>query len=80
MELKVVTGRRYPGGFIGEIKADKSWLARKLVGWAEYVETLTEFFRKHLHSTYTGLQKSLQKEWAFMQRVTLGIGDAFDPV
>ena len=36
--------------------------------------------RKHLQSAYAGLQKSLQQEWAFVQRVTPGIGDAFGPV
>ena len=36
--------------------------------------------RKHPQSAYAVLQKSLQPEWAFMQRVTLGIGDAFVPV
>ena len=35
---------------------------------------------KHLQYAYAGLQKSLQKEWEFVQRVTLGIGDAFGPV
>ena len=36
--------------------------------------------RKHSQSAYAGLQKSLQQEWAFVQRVTPGIGDAFGPV
>ena len=36
--------------------------------------------RKHQQSAYAGLQKSLQQEWAFVQRVTPGIRDAFGPV
>ena len=36
--------------------------------------------RKNPQSAYAGLQKSLQQEWAFVQRVTLGFGDAFGPV
>ena len=36
--------------------------------------------RKHPQYAYAGLQKSLQQEWAFVQRVTPGIGDAFGPV
>ena len=34
----------------------------------------------HLQTAYTGLQKSLQQEWAFVQHVTPGIGMAFHPV
>ena len=35
---------------------------------------------KHPQSAYAGLQKSLQQEWAFVQRVTTGVGAAFRPV
>ena len=44
------------------------------------METLAGVSRKHLKSAYAGLQKSLQKECAFVQRVTPVIGDAFGPV
>ena len=36
--------------------------------------------RKNLQSYYAGLQKSLQQEWAFVQRITPGIWGAFRPV
>ena len=36
--------------------------------------------QKHPQSAYAGLQKSLHQEWAFVQRVTPGVGDAFFPV
>ena len=36
--------------------------------------------RNHPQSAYTVIQKSLQQEWAFVQRVTPGAGDSFDPV
>ena len=35
---------------------------------------------KHPQSAYAGLQKYLQQEWAFVQRVTPGVGEAFGPV
>ena len=41
---------------------------------------LAGFARKHPQSAYAGLQKSLQKEWAFVQRVTPGVGESFGPV
>ena len=36
--------------------------------------------QKHPQSAYTGLQKFLQQEWDFVQRVTPGVGDSFGPV
>ena len=35
---------------------------------------------KHPQSAYAGLQKSLQQEWDFVQRVTPGVGEAFGQV
>ena len=80
MVIKVVTGHQYLGRFIGDREAGKRWLAGKITGWAESVDTLAGVYRKHLQSVYSGLKKSLQKEWSFVQRVTPGIGDAFVPV
>ena len=44
------------------------------------METLAGAFRKHPQSAYTGLQKTLQQERAFLQQITPDIGDAFGPV
>ena len=55
-------------------------MADKITGWAESVETPTGFSCNHPQSAYAGLQKSLQQEWAFVQRVTPGIVDAFGSV
>ena len=54
-------------------------VGRKIKWWEESVETLAGASRKHLQSAYVGLQKSLQHEWAFVQRVNPDIGDAFVP-
>ena len=66
-------GSRYLGGFVGERETESQWVRTKLEGWAESVRTLSRVARKHLQSAYAGLQKSLQQEWAFVQRVTPGI-------
>ena len=80
MEIQVVTGSQYLGGFVGERSAEVGWIKAKVEGWAESVRTLAGVARKHPQSAYAGLQKSLQQEWSFVQRVTPGIGDAFGPV
>ena len=78
--LSIVTGIRCLGGFVGEREVEERWIKEKVDGWAESVRTLAGVAGTHLQSAYTGLHKSLQKEWAFLQLVTLGIGDAFGPV
>ena len=79
MGIKLVTGHRYLWGYIVDREAEGGWLTDKITGWAESVETLARVSCKHLQSAYAGLQKSLHQEWAFVQRVTPGIGDAFGP-
>ena len=44
------------------------------------MNTLAGVARNHPQSAYAGLQKSLQQEWSFVQRVIPGIRDAFGPV
>ena len=39
--------------------------------------TLAGVVHRHLQTAYTGLQKPPQQEWAFVQRVTPGIGMEF---
>ena len=41
------------------------------------MEILAGVSCKHLQSAYAGLQKSLQQEWALVQRLTPGIGNVF---
>ena len=60
MGIKVVTGSRYLGGFVGEREAEASWIKEKVEGLDESFRTLAGVARKHLQSAYSGLQKSLQ--------------------
>ena len=58
--IKVVTGQHYLGSYISYKEAEGSWLEDKIKGWTESVDILAGVSRKHPHSSYTGLQKSLQ--------------------
>ena len=80
MGIRVVTGHRYLGGFLGDVSAEKEWLGDKVEGCTESIATLAGVALKHLQSAYAGLQKYLQQEWAFVQTVTPGVGAAFAPV
>ena len=55
-------------------------MGKKIQGWKELVAILAGVALKHPQSAYAGLQKSLQQELAFVQRVTPGVGAAFGPV
>ena len=55
-------------------------MVEKITGWVESVEIPARVSRKQPQSAYAGLQKALHQEWAFVQQVTPGIGDAFVPV
>ena len=53
---------------------------KKVQGWTESVKTLWGVARNHPQSSNAGLNKSLQQEWSFVQRVTPNIGYAFGPM
>ena len=80
MGVQVVIGSQYLKGFIREREGEDKWIQAKVEGWEDSVRTLAGVTRKHLQSAYAVLQKSLQQEWAFVQRVTPGIGEEFGPV
>ena len=65
------------GGFIGEDEALNEWLMEKTKFWEEAVTDLTSVTQVFPQVAYSGLPKSLQQEWQFVQRVTKGIGPAF---
>ena len=67
--IRLLTGHRYLGGYIGDGEAEKEWLREKRQGWTESAKILAGVALKHPQSAYAGLQKSLHQEWAFVQRV-----------
>ena len=52
-------------------------MGNKVEGRTESLAILAGVALKHPQSAYAGLQKSLQQEWDFVQRVTPGVGAAF---
>ena len=56
--IRVVTGHRYLGGFLGDAAAEREWLEEKVQGWTESVRVLAGVALKHPQSAYAGLQNS----------------------
>ena len=75
--IQIVTRSRYLGEFVASELVQDHWLGGKVEGWHDSVATLAGVVRPHPHTTYAGLQKYLQQEWALVQRVTPDIGMAF---
>ena len=72
-------GHWYLGGFLGDMSAEREWFGKKIQGCKESVAILSGVTLKHPQSAYEGPQKSLQQEWAFVQRVNPGVGTASGP-
>ena len=80
MGIKVIKGSCYIRVLFG-YKGGRGHMAGGEGTWVEkFGENLSGVTFKHPQSSYAGLQKSLQQEWVFVQRVTLDIRDAFGPV
>ena len=78
--FQVVPGSRYLGGFIGERSALVDWIQAKVAKWTHDIQSLAAAARAHPQAAYAGLQRSLQQEWQFVQRVVRDAGQFFDPV
>ena len=77
--IRVVTGHRYLGGFLDDTAAEREWPKEKVQWWTELVSVLAGVAHKYLQSAYAGLQKFLQQEWAFVQKVTPGVRGSIWP-
>ena len=80
LKFQVKTGNRYLGGFIGEPAARDEWIQEKTTDWAQAVKELASVASSYPQSAYAGMQKSLQNEWQFVQRVRSKIAEKFEPV
>ena len=56
------------------------WLEEKVERWKYLVEIMAGVAYNHPLTAYVGLQKSLQKEWDFLRRITSYIEIMFQPV
>eukprot|EP00978_Attheya_sp_CCMP212_P021242 scaffold61838_cov69-Attheya_sp.AAC.5 len=70
MNFTIKSGNRYLGGFIGA-RADE---------WTAGIKAIAKVAPQFPQTAYKGIQKSLQQEWQFGQRVIDGIGGKFSEV
>ena len=73
VNFKVVNGNRYLGGFVGDKEKEREWIEEKVKDWVTVVEAVAEVARFAPQSAYAGMQRALQQEWTFVQRVVPNI-------
>ena len=77
-KLTLTDGSRYLGGFIGDLGKQTKWIGQKVESWVEATDPLAEISQWVPQSSFAGMQRSLQHEWSYIQRVKPGIGKEFD--
>ena len=78
--IKVVTGSRYLGGFIGSPTLRYDWLREKASFWEEAVKTMARASKKFPQTAYVATKNSLQMEWQYVHRTVSDAGKFFDGV
>jgi hypothetical protein len=68
------------GGLVGEKEDRDEWLESKIVTWFDIIKQLSMVAGPYPQSSYAGMQKSVQAEWTFVQRVVWDMGDKFDTI
>ena len=69
----IKNGYKYLGSFMGNKKLETEWLVSKIDDWIEAVGQVAEIAKYVTQSAYAGMQRALQQEWTFVQRVVPNI-------
>ena len=69
-QFQYKSGSRYLGGFIGDDDEHENWLKAQVSDWVEAVRTLSTVAQRFPQTAYACMQRSLQAQWQYLQRVT----------
>ena len=78
--VSVVSGQRFFDGFVDEQDSADEYVEQKVQLWMRCVQKLTKAAESQPQAAHAALTKSLQFEWAYMQRVIANCADAFAPL
>ncbi|BES95058.1 Hypothetical protein NTJ_07867 [Nesidiocoris tenuis] len=79
-DVRVVTSHRYLGGCIGPSAEQAQFVKSKVEKWVDNVSAMAEFASESPQATHVAFTKSLQREWAYLQRVVNGCEDEYEPL
>lgn len=78
--IKIVTGARFLGGFIGT-EAEKEAFVRGKVGeWVKKIDAVSTAAIRYPQSAHAAMQRCLQAQWDFSMRAIDAAADAYQPI
>ena len=78
--MKIVTGKRYLGGFIGDKTTMKEFVPEKSKNWQAKIQLLSAAANSCPHESFSVFTKSVQAEWNFLMRVVPGCDEFLKPL
>ena len=78
--IRVVSGGRFLGGFIGEHSLVANFVSDKVQLWSRCVQRLSDVATLQPQAAHAALARSLQFEWCHLQRVIPDSGNFFTPL
>ena len=77
MGIRVVTGCRYLGGYVGDNSGKLEYISDRVERWARCVGRVAEAAVHQPQASYVAMVKSIQAEWSFFQRVVPDCAEGF---
>uniref|UniRef100_A0A1X7SXQ2 Reverse transcriptase domain-containing protein n=1 Tax=Amphimedon queenslandica TaxID=400682 RepID=A0A1X7SXQ2_AMPQE len=68
--IKITTSNRLLGSVIGDTMGCEAFVTKKVQGWINLINVLSDIAVTQPQAAYCAYTKSLQNEWTFLQRVT----------
>ena len=78
--VRVVTGSRFLGGFVGERSLAADFVSNKVKVWCNCIQQLSDVALVEPQASFAALARSLQFEWNHIQRVIPECGTLFAPL
>ena len=78
--VRVVTGSRFLGGFVGEQSLVADFVSNKVRVWCKCLQSLSDVAICEPQASFAALARSLQLEWNHTQQVIPECGTLFAPL
>ena len=75
--LRVCTGARYIGSYIGDDDYKHDWLKERTLTWEKNINKISEIMGEYTQESYATVVRAIQSEWMFFQCFTSDTGDSF---